>query len=226
MVQRSHEGNHLMAKIKMGDKTYSVPIAKSPYLASFVQRQKVAQPDATEFAHEPIKMFGVALKGLESGYRQCFRSLPIQVSQYQTLFETYQLLGIEILRGLSTDEVIANLKVGRSDYDPDERRRISGNKSVARDAAFQLLYLIIHAAETSNRQKLYNAVMFVVSHPGTFKPRTRRMIRLAYDQQMIPTMKQRQGLDRWDKGENTDDAVDETTEDEFDNYFDSDDSFL
>jgi hypothetical protein len=199
-------------------------LTKIPYLASFVQSQRIAQPNATEFVHAPISLLDVALKGVDSGYRHCFRSLPISLSQYRTLFETYKLLEVDILKGLSNEQVIANLKVGKSDYDPDERRTIRGDKSLARDTALQLLYLILFAQlkdQTKDGMKLYNAVMFVVSHPGTFKYRTKRVIRLAYDERFRPTSKQIAQLDQWEKGEATNDATDATTEDDRDYYFDS-----
>jgi hypothetical protein len=53
---------------------------------------------------------------------------------------------------------------------------VSVSKSLACDTAFQLLYLILHAQpgdETKDKMKLFNAVMFVVSHPRTFKYRTK-----------------------------------------------------
>ena len=149
---------------------YIINVSKIPYFASFVRLQKVTQPEATEFIHKPINLFDVALKGLEMGYRQCFRSLPTDLSQYRTLFETYKFLNVDVLSGMSIDEVIANLKVVKADYDPEERRPIPDNKSLARDTAFQLLYLLLHTQfgdESKDSMRIFNAVMFVVSHPGT-----------------------------------------------------------
>lgn len=219
-------GVDLEATIRIGDVDYSVPMSKIPYLASFVRLQKVAHPEATEFIHEPIQLFDVALKGVESGYRQCFRSLSTELSQYRTLFETYKFLNVDVLSGLSIDEVIANLKVGKADYDPEERRPVPGNKRLARDAAFQLLYLILHGQfgdEKKESMKLFNAVMFVVSHSRTFKYRTKRVIRVAYEERFRLTTKQRARLDQWEKGEAAECATDATTEEEADHYFDSDD---
>lgn len=190
-----------------------------PYFASFVKRQRATQTGATELVHEPIKLFEVAFKGIESGYRQCFRSLPINLGQYRTLFETFKFLEVDLLKGLAIDHVISNLKAGKADYDPEERWPISGDKNLARDTAFQLLYLILYVhTEDGGKEsmKLYNAVMFVVSHPTTFKYRTKRVIRLAYEERFRPTTKQRMGLDKWEKvGTNTDET-DATTEVESD----------
>lgn len=217
-------GDDHKATIRIGDMAYSINVSKMPYLASFIRLQKVTQPEATEFIHEPINLFDVALKGLESGYRQCFRSLPTDLTQYRTLLDTYEFLNVDILCGLSIDDVIAHLKLGKADYDPDEGRSIPGNKSLARDTAFQLLYLILRAQfadETKDSMKLFNAVMFVVSHPGTFKYRTKRVVRVAYEERFRLTTKQRARLDQWEKREATNDTTDATTEEESD-YFDSD----
>jgi hypothetical protein len=170
----------------------------------------------------------VALKGVEMGYRQCFRSLPTDLSQYRTLFETYKFLNVDVLSGMSFNEVIANLKVGKADYDPEERRPIPGNKNLARDTAFQLLYLILHAQfedESKDNMQLFNAVMFVVSHPGTFKYRTKRVTRVAYEERFRLTTKQKARLDQWEKGETVSNATDVTTEEEPDYFFNSDYSF-
>ncbi|KAH8651804.1 hypothetical protein BGZ60DRAFT_533678 [Tricladium varicosporioides] len=179
-----------------------------------------------EIIHGPINLFDVALKGVESGYRQCFRCLPTDLSHYHTLFQTYKFLNVDVLSNLSIDQVIANLKASRADYDPEERQRIPGNKSLARDTAFQLLHLILYPQygdETKDKMKLFNAVMFMVSHPGTFKYRIKRMIRVAYEEQFGLTLKQRPKLDQWEKGENADDEIDVTTEEGPDYYFSSDD---
>lgn len=128
--------------IRIGGVDYSLDVSKIPYLASFVKLQKDAQPETniTEFIHGPIPLFHVALKGIESGYRQCFRSLPVNLSQHRTLCETYKFLNIDVLNDMSLDAIIANLKVGKTDYNVDYGDRpIRGNKELARDTAFQLL---------------------------------------------------------------------------------------
>lgn len=215
--------------IKVGDVVYNLNVSKIPYFASFVKRQKTAQQETSGFVHDQIPLFDVALRGLESGYRQCFRSLPVDLSQYRTLCETYKFLNIDVLNHMSLDAIILNLKVGKADYDVDYGHRpIRGNKELARDTAFQLLYLMLLGQlenETKDGQKLYNAVMFVVSHPGTFKYRTKRVIRAAYEMRFSITMKQRSRLDEWEMkgaGSSEDDI---TTEEEPDYYYDSDEAF-
>ena len=159
------------------------------------------------------------------GHRQCFRSLPTDLSDYRTLFETYIFFNVDVLSGMSINEVTANLKVGKADYDPEERRSIHGNKSLARDTAFELLYLILHIQFEDwwkDSMKHFSAVMFVLSHPGTFQYRTKRVTRVAYEERFRLTTKQKARLDQWEKGETVNDAIDVTTEEEPDYVFDSD----
>ncbi len=84
--------------------------------------------------HDPIPLFEVALKGIESGYRQCFRTLHTELSKYQPLCETYEPLSVDTSSGKSVNGIFKELKSGRE---------VKGKKSKARDAAFKLLYLIL-----------------------------------------------------------------------------------
>jgi len=62
----------LRTTIKIGDAYYDIEVSKIPYLSSFVDFQATSQPQSTDFVHGPIPLFDIALKGIESGYRQCF----------------------------------------------------------------------------------------------------------------------------------------------------------
>jgi hypothetical protein len=82
-------------------------------------------------------------------------------------------------------------------------RAVKGNKSKARDAAFKLLHLILLSDfkdETKDSAKVFNAVLFVMSHSSTFKWRTRCVVRAAYEERFVPSVKQRASLDQWEKG--------------------------
>ncbi|TVY33338.1 hypothetical protein LSUB1_G007096 [Lachnellula subtilissima] len=203
--------------------------------ASFTNFQVNAQPQTTEFVHGPIPLFEVALKGIESGYRQCFRSLPTDLSQHHTLCETYEFLCVDALGGQSITDIIGDLKGGKSDYE-QVYGRIGGN-SKARDAAFRFLYLILlgdFGDEVKDSAKVFDAVLFVVSHPGTFRWRTRTVIRAACEERFILSVKQRAGLDKWGKGETTkqtsdddedEDVMTESEDGDVDEYYGSDISF-
>jgi hypothetical protein len=209
---------------------YDIDVSKISYLSSFVDFQVNAQPQSIEFVHGPIPLFDVALKGIESGYRQCFRSLPADLSQHRILCNTYDFLCIDVLGGQSINEIFNDLKSGQSDYDREERREIKGNKSKARDTAFKLLYLILLADfkdETRDSAKVFNAVLYLVSHAATFKWRTRSMVRAAYEDRFIISTKQTAALDKWEKKdaaklaiEDADDVI--TEEETLDCYYDSD----
>ncbi|EEH39147.2 hypothetical protein PAAG_01609 [Paracoccidioides lutzii Pb01] len=79
-----------------------------------------------------------------------------------------------------------------------------GDKSKARDAAFKLLYLMPFGEfddEVKNSTKIFNTVLFLVPHSGTFKWSTRSIMRAAYEERFVLSAKQRTSLDKWEKGE-------------------------
>lgn len=215
--------------IRVGDVRYDIDVSKIPYLLSFVDFQANAQPQSIELVHDPIPLFDIALKGIESGYRQCFRSLPADLSQHRILCDTYDLLRVDVLGGQSINEISRDLKSGQSDYDREERREIKGDKSKARDTAFKLLYLILLSDfkdEMQDSAKVFNAVLYLVSHAATFKWRTRSVVRAAYEERFIISTKQTAGLDKWEKKDTAklavEDAGDVTTEvEESDCYYTS-----
>lgn len=70
--------------------------------------------------------------------------------------------------------------------------------------AFKLLYLILlgdFGDEVKDSNKVLNAVLFVVSHAGIFKWRTRTVVRAASEERFVVSENQRSRLDKWEKGE-------------------------
>jgi hypothetical protein len=222
--------NSRKTRLRIGDTFYNVDISTIPYLSAFARFQRISQPQKTEFIHGNIALFDVALRGLESGYRQCFRSLRGDIPQYHTLCETYDFLGVDVLGGQSIDDIFADLKACKPAYQFEytRDRAVKGDKSRARDAAFRLLFLIIRGEfsdEKNDPAKVYNAVQFIVSHPGTFKQGTRTAVRSVFEERFVVSKKQRNQLDRWAKGNTTNWSEGETTtEDESDEPYLSDES--
>ena len=72
--------------------------------------------------------------------------------------------------------------------------------------------------EKKDSTKVFNAVLFVVSHAATFKWRTRIMVRAAYEERFVISTKQRAMLDKWEKTDSAklaeEDKRDVTTEEE------------
>ncbi|KAH8743425.1 hypothetical protein F5883DRAFT_41652 [Diaporthe sp. PMI_573] len=162
---------------------------------------------------------------VRKGLRQFFRRMPIQLYDYRALCETLKSLPIDVLEGRNLRGIMGDMRRGKSDWDPDERREIEGLKSLARDSAFRLLYLfLIDDGEARDQNSAYNAAFFVVSHRRIFKYRTRKMVREAFEDRFNVSYKQRQNLDKWPIGEQ-EEGSDVTTEDEgfcgFDSDFDS-----
>jgi hypothetical protein len=81
--------------------------------------------------------------------------------------------------------------------------------------------------ETKDSAKVFNAVLYLVSHTATSKWRTRSVVRVAYEERFVISTKQKAGLDKWEKKDTTilavEDAGDVTTEEEeLDCYYNSD----
>lgn len=222
------ESNSRKITLKIGDTFHNVDISTIPYLSAFIRFQCLSQPQNTEFIHGDIALFDVALRGLESGYRQCFRSLRGDIPQYHTLCETYDFLGVDVLAGQSIDKIFVDLRACKTEYELDYKRyrAVKGYKSRARDAAFRLLFLIIRGEFSDGEKdpvKVYNAVLFIVSHLATFKQGTRIAVRSVFEERFVVSAKQRSQLDRWQKGDTANSSGDEsTTEDESDEPYLSD----
>jgi len=95
-----------------------------------------------------------------------------------------------------------DLKSGKGWYETDYKRPVyvKGNKTLARDSSFRLLYPLIRVElddETKTRLKMYHAVLFVVSHRSVFKYHARKIIRVAYEERFHVSEKQRANLDKW-----------------------------
>lgn len=73
-------GDNPKATITIGGVNYSITVSKIPYLESYIRLQKASRPQASKIVYGPINLFNVALKGVKSGYRQCFRYLPTNLS--------------------------------------------------------------------------------------------------------------------------------------------------
>lgn len=149
--------------------------------------------------------------------------MPSDLTCYCTLCDTYDFLRVDVCKGRTLGEIIKDLKAAQ-DYDDEYR-----DKSKARDAAFKLVYSILHDTFRSNdkhRNTIFNAVLFVVSHPGTFKWKTRNAVRAVYESKFVLSVKQRASLDRWhelDSGEQAGTDEDDVTTDEGNSdWYDSD----
>lgn len=122
------------------------------------------------------------------------------------------------------------MRACKTDYELEYKRyrAVRGDKSRARDAAFRLLFLIIRGEfsdEKKDPAKVYNAVLFVVSHSGTFKQGTRTAVRTVFEERFVVSTKQRNRLDIWKKGDTIGLSDDEnTTEEEFSEPYLSDES--
>lgn len=149
------------------------------------------------------------------GLRQFFRRMPTNLPDYRALCGTLSLLPIDILAGRDVRDIMKDMRRGKADWDPDEGR-VDGLKSLARDSAFRLVYLLLRpdgGGKAVDQNAAYNAVLFVVSHCGIFKYRTRKIVREAFEDRFNVSYKQRQTLNKW-LVEPQEEGSDVTTEDE------------
>ena len=189
-----------MVEVEVGGKPYRISTFKIPYFASYLDFQSHAGQGSRK--HDDIPYFEAAYQGAEKGLRHCFRNLDPDITAYHTLCDTLDFLCIDILGGRSLEGVIQDLKEGKGYYDDDYKRPtlMKGDKRLARDSCFRLLYLMMKADledDTKIAQKIYQAVVFVVSHRAIFKYRARKLIRAAYEERFTVTPKQLAELDRW-----------------------------
>lgn len=204
----------------IGGKPYDVELAKFPYLRSLARGQANDRAPS-EITHDAIPLFDTAARGAEAGFRQCFRALSDDVSLYRAICRTYDLLEVDVCGGLPLRDIIKDLKAGQ-DYD-------FRNRPKARDAAFKLLYLMLQDDQgvPKDHNQIFNAVLFIVSHPRTFKSKTRKAVRAVYDTRYMSSRRQIVKLDQWVKNDITTggdvDDGDTTTEEEY--AFDLYDSF-
>ena len=131
------------------------------------------------------------------------------------------------------DAINQDLRSGKGWYETDYKRPVyvKGNRKLARDSSFRLLYLLIRVElddETKTRQKIYQAVLFVVSHRAIFKHHARKIIMAAYEERFHVSEKQRANLDKWPVLQPGTDGTwsdhDVTTDDSSVHGLDSDDS--
>ncbi|KAI0516863.1 geranylgeranyl pyrophosphate synthetase [Xylaria bambusicola] len=221
-------------RIQVGEKTYdSIDVEVMPYFKTYFGSQlRSSQDSPTILNHPSIPFFDEVFRGLAKGPREFFRLVPAGLAAYKELCTTLKLLGINILEGRTIQyHIMKDFQNGKDDYDPDERRTIRGVKGTARDSAFRLLYMFLSdgmASEPRDKTMAYNAAFFVVSHLRMFGVRTRKMVRMAFDERFGLTVKQRANMDKWPLknsmgGESSDD--DQTTE-SGGSFYDSDDGYF
>ncbi|XWX00639.1 hypothetical protein V2A60_008660 [Cordyceps javanica] len=177
-------------------------------------------------AHSALPFSDVIKFGQDEGFRKIFRSMPTKLSDYLILCKSLKLLAIDVLQGQHIREIMADMRLGKVERDPEERQQIGGQRRLARDAAFKLLYVFLQS-ECKDVNMAYNAALFVVSHRRIFRYRTRRIVREAFLYRFTASQKQQKELDKWsiEGNEFAGSADDDKTTSEEDVYFDSDSSF-
>nr|POE56633.1 hypothetical protein CFP56_33605 [Quercus suber] len=192
--------------MRIGNQTYDIPLDKFPCLEKFVRDE--VEHGETELKHPPIPYFDVMFKGVTRGYRHSIRLLQEDIADYESVFATCDDQRIDITGGQTLDQTLTSLKA-TVDGCSDDRSEFKKNRAIAQDAAFQLIYHVLRARVSEladpTKNKLYNAVSFIASHPKTFNKKTRSAVRTAYIHNFQISTKQLANLDLWTKKYDRDD---------------------
>ena len=186
---------------EVGDeRTYNISATSIPYFASYTDFHYRSGQASTRY--DDILQFEAAYDGVQIGFHYCFRKLGTDLTEYHALCDTLDFLCADTLDGRSIDAISQGLKSGKGRYGTDYKRSVyvKANKTTARDSSFGLLYLILTAEledETTICQKIYQAVLFVVSHRAIFNYHARKTITAAYEERFHVSEKQRASLNRW-----------------------------
>jgi hypothetical protein len=166
--------------------------------------------------------FGAIIRsGIAKGFRQFFRDMPTDLKDYCVLCKSLDAAHVDVLQGRRIRDLTGDMRRGKDDWDPVVCRKIAGTKSVARNSAFQLLYILLQRGE-DDRNAAYNATLFVVSHSRIFSSKTRMMVRRAFEYKSTPSPKQTKELDKWPVQNFVDEDDATTEEDATWVYWDSD----
>ena len=173
-----------------------------PYLESLVafesSRNNDHSGDDTQrrFALDgSIAEFEAALAGIQDGYRSVFPLLQTDAARYQALCATYDFLLVDVTSQRPISDLVEELKYTRPSGEDEGR----GSLAQARDAAFKLIYIVLttETQELRDLNRIYDAVLYVVSHPRTFTLDMRSVVIEAYLDRFPASRKQRGTLETW-----------------------------
>ncbi|KAK5988023.1 hypothetical protein PT974_12159 [Cladobotryum mycophilum] len=186
--------------IRIGTNDYLVDVTRMPYFESYIRfQQSTGQNTTAVVTHDDLPFFDIINDGVTNGFRQFFRKMPTQLDDYHVLCETLEFLCVDVVSNRNLHDIMKDLRTGKMDWDPEERRDVTF-RSLARDSAFRLLYLFLLGdfnSEVKDTNAAYNAALFVVSHRAIFKLKARKMVREAFEERFDISDKQLKELNKW-----------------------------
>jgi hypothetical protein len=87
--------------------------------------------------HDDISFFDTINYCVSAGYRYFFRRMPHHLSDYHVLCETLEFLAIDVLEKRKLRDIFDDMKAGKDDWDPEERRKIKGSRN-SKGCSFQV----------------------------------------------------------------------------------------
>ncbi|KAJ5097166.1 hypothetical protein N7456_007887 [Penicillium angulare] len=189
-------------KIRIGDTEYLIEeIQRIPYFASLIRFHESSRSSIPPHVHIPY--LPIITNSIKNGLHTLFENMPSKLKDYRILCETLNFLCVDVAHNRTLQDIshdFQSKKVSRK----NKARKNHKHELIARDSAFQLLYLFLQGefnsdSEINNSDTAYNSTMFIVSHPGLFCAQTRKMVRLAYEDRFYVTVNQLHALNNWDR---------------------------
>lgn len=169
--------------VTVDSKQYTIDSTKMPYFASH----------ASTTTHDALPHFDTAFHCVEHGFHTAFQKLGTDLSTYPALCNTLNLLGVDVQSSRTLAEIITACKTFRFD---DERSKIKST-NLATDSVFALLYMHhTGAIGVRDRNRVFDAVVFIIAHRYFFGHRTRSVVRETY-KMMGSTPKQLAVIEQW-----------------------------
>ncbi|KAI9645681.1 hypothetical protein NHQ30_006423 [Ciborinia camelliae] len=154
--------------IKIGGHHYDIELSKISSLPSVADFQAKANRESAADEHKSIDLFETALKGIESGYHQCFVHLPAELEYFYPLCGIYELLKPDGLTGQSLKQIFDDLR-GKS----RTGKKSKETETKACDAAFRFVYLMLMGSldikyDARDEQKSLNILNHVMMNQNIF----------------------------------------------------------
>ncbi|KAF8532873.1 hypothetical protein BDD12DRAFT_810641 [Trichophaea hybrida] len=167
--------------ITVNSKEYSIDTVMMPYF------------DSNSSSNHNIEHFDVAFRCVCEGFHIAFETFRSDLTNYPGLCTTLKLLEVDVLGGIALPEIIEHSR--KFGFDDDEEKIICTN--LAEDWVFKFLYMHhLGLLLSKDRQRIFNAVTYIIEHRYLYNHYTRSVIRETY-KMMNPTKNQLGRINKW-----------------------------
>lgn len=88
---------------------YTINVTRITYFESFMQFNQASGQISTQLpTHREIPFFDIINDGMQNGFRQFFRRMPVKLDNYHTFCDTLDFLRIDVLSGRNLHNIMAD----------------------------------------------------------------------------------------------------------------------